>query len=66
MAGGIAANSPLAVQGAKAVLAANEGRSVDEALDYVSLWNAAFLNSEDLAEAMQAYAEGREPDFRGK
>ncbi|HTT87092.1 MAG TPA: enoyl-CoA hydratase-related protein, partial [Acidimicrobiales bacterium] len=38
----IAANSPLAVQGTKAVLRAGEGRSVAEGLDYVATWNAAF------------------------
>ena len=36
----IAANSPLAVQGTKAVLAASEGRTVAEGLDYVATWNA--------------------------
>ena len=40
MAAEIAANSPLAVQGTKAVLAAGEGRSVAEGLDYVATWNA--------------------------
>ena len=38
----IAANSPLAVQGTKAVLRAGDGRTTDEALDYVALWNAWF------------------------
>lgn len=62
----IAANSPLAVQGAKAILRANEGRTVNEALDYVALWNTAFLHSNDLAEAMQAYREQRPPEFGGE
>jgi Enoyl-CoA hydratase/carnithine racemase len=62
----IAANSPLAVQGAKAVLRAGEGRSVGEQLDYVALWNAAFLHSDDLTEAMTAYAQRREPHFEGR
>ena len=62
----IAANSPLAVQGTKAVLRAGDGRTVDEALDYVALWNAAFLHSNDLGEAMASYVERRTPEFRGE
>jgi enoyl-CoA hydratase len=62
----IAANSPLAVQGTKAVLRAGAGRDVDEQLDYVALWNAAFLRSDDLAEAMIAFIEKRPPEFTGE
>lgn len=65
LAAEIAANSPLAVQGSKAVLAATEDMSVDEALDYVALWNAAFLHSNDLQEAVRAFLEKRPPDFDG-
>jgi len=62
----IAANSPLAVQGAKAVLAAATRSRVAEHLDYVALWNAAFLHSNDLGEAMSAFAERREPRYEGR
>jgi len=62
----IAANSPLAVQGTKAVLRAGDGRTIDEALDYVALWNAAFLHSNDLAEAMTSFLERRDPEFEGR
>src|SRR2546426_613949 len=65
LAAEIAANSPLVVQGTKAVLRAGEGRSVAEGLDYVGIWNAAFLQSNDLVEAMTAFAEKRPPHFTG-
>ncbi len=61
----IAANSPLAVQGMKAVLRAGDGRTIDEALDYVALWNAAFLHSDDIQEALAAFVDKREPKFQG-
>jgi enoyl-CoA hydratase len=62
----IAANSPIAVQGTKAVLAANEGRTVAEGLDYVATWNAGMLVSDDLVEAMTAFVERRAPKFTGR
>jgi enoyl-CoA hydratase len=65
LAGEIAANSPLAVQGTKAVLAANDGRTIDEGLDFVARWNTMYLASNDLREAMTAFLEKRPPVFRG-
>lgn len=61
----IAANSPLAVQGSKAVLRATQDMSLDQALDYVSVWNAAYLHSNDLREAVTAFLEKRPPEFDG-
>jgi enoyl-CoA hydratase len=66
MAAEIAANSPLAVEGTKAVLTAGEGSSVAEGLDYVAAWNAGFLQSDDLVEAMTAFMAKRPPEFRGR
>jgi len=66
LAAGIAGLSPLAVQGAKQVmnqaLAAGEQRG----LDYVALWNAAFLHSQDLEEAALSFIERRAPKFTGR
>lgn len=66
LAGRIAVNTPLAVQGAKAILRAGEGRTVREGLDYVALWNAAFLHSDDLTEALAAFSQKRPPEFKGQ
>lgn len=65
LAGSIAANSPLAVQGTKAVLDAGENMTVAEGLDYVATWNAAALASDDLTEAMTAFMEKRPARFTG-
>jgi enoyl-CoA hydratase len=62
----IADNSPLAVQGAKQVLGFAVRREVDAALDYVALWNSAFLHSDDLTEAMSAFMQRRPPKYRGQ
>jgi len=66
LAAEIAGNSPLAVQGTKAVLRAGADRSVAEGLDYVATWNAGFLASDDLAEAMLAFVEKRTATFTGR
>jgi enoyl-CoA hydratase len=62
----IAVNSPLAVQGSKHVLGVAERRAIEANLDYVALWNAAFLHSADLAEAMAAFLQKRKPEFKGQ
>jgi enoyl-CoA hydratase/carnithine racemase len=66
LAADIAANPPLVVQGVKDVLGQQREPHVADGLRYVAAWNAAFLPSEDLAEAAQAFLERRAPEFRGK
>jgi enoyl-CoA hydratase len=61
----IAANSPLVTQGIKRILQANDGRTIDQALDYMAQWNSSFLISNDLMEAMSAFIEKRDPDYTG-
>jgi enoyl-CoA hydratase len=65
VAGEIATNSPLVTQGIKRILQANDGRTVDQALDYMAQWNSSFLISNDLMEAISAFNEKRDPDFTG-
>jgi enoyl-CoA hydratase len=59
----MAENPALVVQGVKRVMNASAGRTVEEGLRYVALWNSAFLQSHDLAEAMQAFVARRPPMF---
>jgi enoyl-CoA hydratase len=61
----IAANPPLVVQGIKDVLGRERAGVVADGLKYVSAWNAAFLPSEDLTEAIHAVFEKRQPQFKG-
>ncbi len=61
----IAANSPLVVRGIKDVLDHDREPRVEAGLRYVAAWNAAFLPSEDLTEAVTAFTERRPPRFTG-
>ncbi|KFA93467.1 crotonase/enoyl-CoA hydratase family protein [Archangium violaceum] len=62
----IADNPPLVVQGAKQVMEYCADKSVADGLRYVAVWNSAFLQSHDLAEAFAAFAERRTPRFQGR
>ena len=66
MAGEIAANAPLVVQGTKRVLNERIARDVEDGLRFVAVWNAAFLQSLDLQEAIAAFFERRPPRFEGQ
>jgi enoyl-CoA hydratase len=57
---------PLVVQGTKTVLDHSRRAAVEDSLRYVAAWNAAFLPSEDLTEAITATFEKRPPNFQGK
>jgi enoyl-CoA hydratase len=66
MAAEIAKNPPLTVRGVKQVLGFGRSRRVADGLSYVAAYNAAFLASEDLGEAMAAFLEKRSPRFQGR
>ena len=59
----IAAKSPLAVSGTKAMLNYSRDHSVRESLDHVAMWNAAALQSQDVMKAMQATTARQTPIF---
>lgn len=59
----IAAHSPLAVTGCKAMANYARDHSTADALDYIALWNAAMLRPEDIREAYMAKSEKRAPAF---
>jgi enoyl-CoA hydratase len=49
----------------KQVLAFGDGTRVADAERFVAVWNAAFLASNDVGEAVQAFMERRPPKFSG-
>ncbi|AKI02292.1 enoyl-CoA hydratase/carnithine racemase [Hoeflea sp. IMCC20628] len=59
----IAAHSPLAVSGCKTMANYARDHSTADALDYVSVWNAAMLRPDDIKEAFIARGEKRMPEF---
>ncbi|GAB2241973.1 hypothetical protein Droror1_Dr00018748 [Drosera rotundifolia] len=63
IAEGIAAKSPLAVTGTKAVLLKSRELTPGQGLDYVATWNSSMLLSDDLKEAVSAFQQKRKPKF---
>ena len=59
----IAAKSPVVVRGTKQMLLYTRDHSVSESLEYMAIWNAAMLISNDLMEAFQSSIERRPPVF---
>lgn len=66
LANEIAGNPPLVVRGVKQILDQATRGAVAEGLERVATWNAAFLPSEDLAEAASAFAARRPPAWKGR
>ena len=63
MARCIAAKSPLAVRGTKAVLNHGRDHSIEDGLAFVANWNASALLSRDMQLAAEAIGAGRAPAF---
>ena len=59
----IAAKSPVAIYGLKAVMNYSRDHSVSESLEYNALWSGAMLSQKDMTEAMTANIEKREASF---
>lgn len=59
----IASKAPMAVHGCKQMILHARDHSVADTLDYVSVWNAAFLQQAELMEAMRASQEQRPGEF---
>jgi len=61
----IAENPPIVVQGIKRVMNQAKAKQIEASLEYAALWNSAFMQSNDLAEAMMAFQQKRPPKFKG-
>ena len=59
----IASKTPLAVYGCKRLINYSKDHTTADTLDYVAIWNASFLQSQEMQEAMMANAEKRSGDF---
>ncbi len=66
MAQDIAQLPASAVQGAKEVLNYSLGKSVEDGLQYVAVWNSSQMQSADFSEAMEATVERRQAGFNKK
>ena len=62
----IAANAPSAVQGTKQVMNQAIAAETDRGLEYVATWNTAYLISQDLGRAMQAFMSKSKPEYTGE
>jgi len=63
IAGSIAQHSPLAVTGCKKLHNYSRDHSINDTLDYISLWNSAMLRPDDIKESYIAKTEKRAPQF---
>jgi enoyl-CoA hydratase len=60
----IASKSPLSIRGTKEMLNYARDHSVADGLNYIAVWNAAMILSDDLNEAFMATMQKRPPVFK--
>ena len=60
----MAEKSPLALRGCKEMFHYTRDHSVADALNYIATWNAAMLISDDWTEAIEAFQQKRQAQFR--
>lgn len=64
VAADIAAKSPITTRGVKQTILYSREHTVREGLQHVKMWNSAFLQGDDLQEAMQAVMAKQTPNYK--
>ncbi|MGB0751203.1 MAG: enoyl-CoA hydratase-related protein, partial [Gammaproteobacteria bacterium] len=59
----IASKAPLAIYGLKQIMNHSRDNKTADTLDYIALWNASMLKTDEIQEAMQASGEKRPGEF---
>ena len=59
----ITRKAPLAIYGSKQIINYSRDHNTADSLDYIGIWNASMLQSDEIQEAFAAAAEKREADF---
>jgi len=59
----IAENPSIVIRGVKQVLKFGRDKSLPDALNYVAVWNAALLDTQDFRKAIQGFRERKKPVF---
>lgn len=63
IAADIASKAPLAVYGCKKMITYARDHSTADGLDYIAIWNASMLKTDEIQEAISANAENRPGEF---
>jgi enoyl-CoA hydratase len=60
----ISKKSPLAIWGSKEAINYTRGRTIEEGLNQIALWQSGMYNPQvDMKEALSSQIENKEPDF---